>query len=421
MPYDFERNLDKYAEVILKIGLNLQPGQRLLIGWPAAGLYGTSIEVAPLVRKIATQAYQMGSPLVHVLWNDDQLRLIRFQHAQPDTLEEFPAWRAQAAIDAARAGDAVLRINSQDPDLLADQDPQLISRFNAVNARHIRPFSQLQTRNAVPWVAVTAPVDGWTQKLFPDLPADQAQARFWDALFQICRINTPDPVAAWREHIAALVSRRDILNARRYSGLKLTGPGTDLTLGLPQQHTWNGATMRTQGGIDFTANIPTEEVFTTPHAGQTEGVVTMSKGFSYGGTVIEGLRLAFSGGRVTSVTASAGESYIRQVLEIDEGARRLGEVALVPHSSPISQMGMLFHSTLIDENAASHLALGRGFRFAMEGGAAMSAQEFAAAGGNDSLVHIDCMVGSGEMDVDGITADGRSEPIMRAGEWALNG
>jgi aminopeptidase len=346
--------------------------------------------------------------------------LIRFQHAAPDTLEEFPVWRAQAAIEAAQAGDAVLRLSAQNPDLLAEQDPQMVSRFNSVNTHHIAPFSRLQGRNAIPWTIATAPVDGWTQKLFPDLPADQAQARFWDVLFRICRIDTEDPVAAWREHIAHLASRCDYLNARRYAGLKLTAPGTDLTVGLPRQHIWSGATMRTQSGIEFAANVPTEEVFTIPHARQTEGVVTMTKPFSYGGAVIEGLRLAFSEGRVSSLTARAGEAYLRQVLEIDEGARRLGEVALVPHGSPISQSGLLFHNTLLDENAASHIALGRGFRFAMLGGDAMSAEEFAAVGGNDSLLHIDCMVGSGEMDVDGITADGCHEPIMRAGEWAVD-
>ena len=415
---DFERNLDKYAEVIVKVGLNLQPGQRLLIGWPASGLYGTPIELAPLVRRIVKLAYQGGARLVEVLWNDDQTRLLRFQYAPPGTLEEFPTWRAVAAIEMAEAGDAVLRLSAQDPDLLAGQDPSRISLFNSTNAKHIAPFGQILSRSGTNWSVATAPVEGWTEKVFPDLPPDEAQARFWDVLFDICRIKQPDPVAAWTEHINQLLARIGYLNGKRYAGLRLRGPGTDLTLGLPDGHIWGGARMPTQAGIDFTANIPTEEVFTSPHAAKTEGFITMSKPLCYGGAVIEGLRMVFSAGRMTELTASKGQDYLRQVLAVDEGARRLGEVALVPHSSPISQSGMLFYNTLIDENAASHIAVGRGFRFALEGAASMSDEEFEAAGGNQSLVHIDCMVGSDEMDVDGLASDGSEEPVMRSGEWA---
>ena len=419
MPRDFQQNLDTYAEVILKVGVNLQAGQRLLIGWPAAGLYGTPIELAPLVRVIARKAYEMGARLVEVLWNDDQNQLIRFQHAARDTFDEFPRWRAQAAIEAAEAGDALLRLSAQDPDLLAGQDPDLISLVNATNAEHIAPFYQMLTRNAMNWSIATAPVSGWTEKIFPDVPPDAAQARFWDALFEICRITAADPVAAWQEHVRQLVTRSDVLNRKQYAALRLSAPGTDLTIGLPKRHIWSGAHMRTKAGIGFTANIPTEEVFTMPHAGKTEGTATMSKPLSYGGVLIEGIRMTFSEGRLTKLTADKGEQYFRKVLDIDEGARRLGEVALVPHSSPISQTGRLFYNTLIDENAASHIAVGRGFRFAVANGAAMSDEEFAAIGGSHSKIHIDCMIGSGEMDVDGLTADGTAEPVMRAGEWAF--
>ena len=420
MSHDFDRNLDKYAEVILKIGLNLQPGQRLLIGWPSSGLYGVPLELAPLVRLITRRAYDMGARLVQVLWNDDELRRIRFQHAPPGTMEEFPEWRAAAAIQAAEAGDAVLRVSAQDPDLLADQEPDLVALFNATNSRHMAPFAHLLSRGAMNWCVITAPVAGWSEKLFPGLSAADARARFWDALFEICRINEPDPVAAWQAHIEHLMGRAEHLTRMQYSAVSLRAPGTDLTIGLPQHHKWTGAHMRTQGGIDFCANIPTEEVFTTTHAARTEGVVSMTKPLSYGGAVMEGLRMTFSGGRLTKMTADTGEEFFRQVLDIDEGARHLGEIALVPHSSPISQAGRLFYSTLIDENAVSHIAVGRGFPFAVQGGAEMSAEEFASAGGNNSLVHIDVMVGSSEMDVDGVTESGTTEPIMRAGEWAFD-
>jgi len=420
MPPTFDEYLDRYAEVILKIGLRLQPGQRLLIGWPASGLYGVPLELAPLVRKITVQAYDMGAKLVDVLWNDDQMRLIRFQHAAPETLEEFPEWRSYAAIEAAKAADAVLRISAQDPGLLVDQDPDLISRFNAANARHIAPFSQLLTRSMMNWCVVTAPVDGWAEQLFPGLPSEEAKAAFWDALFDICRVKEPDPIAAWKVHIQQLKARNAYLNAKLYDSLHLVGPGTDLNVGLPKNHIWSGASMETQGGIEFTANIPTEEVFTTTHKDRTEGVVRTTKPFTYGGQVVKGLNLTFSEGRVTQLSAEQGESYFNKILDFDEGARRLGEVALVPHSSPISQANRLFYSTLVDENAACHIAVGRGFRFALQGGAKMSDEEYAAAGGNSSLIHIDVMVGSGEIDVDGISADGAVEPLMRNGEWAFD-
>jgi aminopeptidase len=419
MTNEFERNLEKFAEVIVRVGLNLQPGQRLLIGRPGSGLYGTPIELAPLVRKVTRVAYQSGARLVEVLWDDEQIHLLRFQHAPAGTFEEFPSWRAAGVIEAAEAGDAVLRLSALNPDLLAEEDPSLVSLFNSTMARHMAPFSQLLSRSGTNWSVAAAPVAGWARKLFPDLQPSEALARLWEAIFYICRITEADPVAAWKEHISSLLARIRYLNGKQYGGLRLRGPGTDLTLGLPDGHIWGGARMPSQTGIDFTANIPTEEVFTSPHAGKTEGVVTMTKPLCYGGAVVQGLRMVFTGGRLTELTASKGAAYLQEVLSVDDGAHRLGEIALVPHSSPISQSGLLFYNILIDENAASHIAVGRSFRFALEGATDMSDEEFDAAGGNQSLVHIDCMVGSGELDVDGLTPDGGAEPVMRAGEWAF--
>jgi aminopeptidase len=419
MSSEFERNLDKYAEVIVRVGLNLQAGQRLLIGVPLLGMYGTPLGLAPLVRLIVKRAYQVGARLVDVMWNDDQLRLIRFQHAPRDSFEEFPTWRADAAFEVAKAGDAVLVILAEDPGLLVQQDPTLITSVHQTSFKHTKPFSDLRGRNAMNWVVVTAPVDGWPDKVFPHLPPEDRTAQFWDTIFEICRVKQPDPVSAWKDHVNELGARRDYLNHKRYTALKLTAPGTDLMAGLPKGHVWRAARMTSQNGIDFTGNIPTEEVFTIPHKDKTEGVVTSTKPLSFGGTLIEDFSLAFSKGRVVQATASKGEESLHMLLETDEGARRLGEVALVPHSSPISQSGLLFRNVLIDENAASHMALGRALRFNIEGGEEMSDDQFAALGGNRSLIHIDFMIGSGEMDVDGLTEDGTSEPIMRSGEWAF--
>jgi aminopeptidase len=420
MSSEFERNLEKYAEVIVKVGLNLQPGQRLLIGVPVFGMCGTPLELAPLVRLVTAKAYQAGARLVDVMWNDDQLQLIRHQHAPRDSFDEFPTWRADAACEIGEAGDAVLIFCAENPDLLAGQDPTLISTVHQTSFKETKAFAELRARNAMNWVVVTAPVEGWPDKVFPDLPADHRQARMWDTLFGICRVKEADPVSAWTDHVHDLVARRDYLNHKHYAALRLTGPGTGLMVGLPEGHVWAAARMTSQNGMEFTGNIPTEEVFTIPHKDRTEGIVTSSKPLSYGGSLIDEFTLTFSDGRVVEATAKKGEDTLRRLLETDEGVGRLGEVALVPHSSPISQSGLLFYNILLDENAASHIALGRGLRFNIEGGEAMSEDEFAAAGGNDSLVHLDFMVGSGKMNVDGLTEEGTVEPVMRRGEWAFD-
>ncbi|MFC2053804.1 aminopeptidase [Chloroflexota bacterium] len=420
MSSEFEQNLDKYAEVIVRVGLNLQPAQRLLIiGMPHLGIYGTPLELAPVVRLIVAKAYHVGARLVDVMWNDDQLRLIRFQHAPRDSFEEFPTWRADGAFEAAKAGDAVLFIYAEDPDLLIKQDTTLITTAQQTGFKQMMPFSDLRGKNAINWVVITAPVDGWSEKVFPDLPPEDRKDQFWDTIFEICRVNRPDPVSAWKDHVNELTARRDYLNKKQYAALKLTAPGTNLMAGLPKGYVWRAARMTSQNGIDFTANMPTEEVFTIPHKDTAEGVVASTKPLSFGGSMIEDFSLTFSAGRVVKASAEKGEESLYKLLETDEGASRLGEVALVPHSSPISQLGLLFYNILIDENAASHIALGRGLRFNIEGGEAMSDDEFAAVGGNHSLIHIDFMVGSGEMDVDGLTEDGKTELIMRGGEWAF--
>ncbi|MCK5635583.1 MAG: aminopeptidase, partial [Anaerolineales bacterium] len=291
---DHERKLDKYADVILRVGLNLQTGQRLLIGCPGHGIYGTPIELAPLVRLVVEKAYKMGARLVDVIWNNDQLRLARFQHASKDTFEEFPIWRANAAIESAKAGDAILVFFADNPDLLIDQDVDLISTFNTTISKHMAPFSDYISKNNMNWTVVTAPVEGWVEKVFPDLPAVEGELKFWDFIFEMCRVNQDDPMSAWKDHLAELASRSDYLNQKQYASLKLIAPGTDLIVGLPMGHIWRGGQMTSQDGIEFTANLPTEEIFTTPHRGLTEGRVTLSKPLNYGGRLVEGLSLVFS-------------------------------------------------------------------------------------------------------------------------------
>ena len=419
MSSEFEKNLDKYAEVIVKVGLNLQPGQRLLIGKPTANSNGTPLELAPLIRLIATKAYQIGARLVDVMWDDEQLRLIRFQYSPRDSFEEFPNWRTDAALKVAKAGDAMLTITGHNPKLLIKQDPELITTAQQTYLKHNEPILDLVTKNALNWLVIAAPVEGWMDKVFPNLPPDKRKAKFWDTLFDICRVKKYDPISAWNDHINQLDARSKYLTLKNYKVLKFIAPGTNLNIELPKGHIWQGATVTSQNGIKFSANIPTEEIFTIPHKDKTEGVVTATKPLSYGGSLIEGFSLTFSQGRVVKVTAKKGENFLQNLIETDEGARRLGEVALVPHSSPISQTGLLFYNTLIDENASNHIALGSGIKYSIKNGEKMSDNEFASAGGNNSRIHIDLMIGSGEMDVDGIMEDGKVEPIMRNGEWTF--
>lgn len=411
MELSFEQQLQNYAELAVKIGVGLRAGQRLIVRAP--------VESAPLVRLIAASAYKAGARLVDVMWTDDAITLARFNHAPRDSFEEYPTWQANALTQIANEGDAVLSIYATDPDLLKDQDPDLVALAQRVAQTHLAPFRRKVMSDALNWSVISLPIASWAAKIFPDSPPDEQLSKLWEAIYKVCRLDQPDPVAAWQQHVAELSARKDYLNAKAYTALKYTAPGTDFTLGLPDHHIWHGAQSYTPTGITFIANVPTEEVFTMPHKDRADGVVSSTKPLSYGGVLIEDFSLTFAGGRVVNVAAKKGEAVLRKLIETDEGSARLGEIALVPHSSPISQAGLLFFNTLFDENASNHVAVGRAYRFCLKGGTGMTDEEFEAAGGNDSLTHVDFMIGSAEMDVDGVTSDGATEPVMRAGEWAF--
>ena len=411
--FTFEQKLEGYAELAVKVGLNLQPGQRLLI-------VANPLEVAPLVRSVATCAYQNGSRLVTVLWGDETLEKIRYQHAPRDSFEEYPAWLMEGRLRSIEQGDAFLYIVSGDPELLKDQDPGLIELASRTFLQHYKPILDHQGKNSVQWSVISPPTLSWATKVFPDHSPQEAEARLWEAVFKACHLDAPDPVALWQAQINSLGKRKDYLTAKQYTALHFTGPGTDLTVGLPQGHLWFGGATHTPAAIPFVPNLPTEEVFTMPHKDKAEGTVTATRPLHYAGNLIQDFQLTFSEGKVVSYSAQKGENTLRTILETDENARRLGEVALVPHGSPIAQSGLVFLHILYDENAANHLALGSAYRFTLKGGEGMSDEEFAAAGGNDSLTHVDFMFGSSEMNVDGLGTDGTAEPVMRAGGWAFD-
>jgi aminopeptidase len=417
MSADPDKRLQSYGELAVKVGLNLRAGQRLLVIGPLAS-GGASLEAAPFIRHIVASGYKAGASLVEVIWGDDALQLVRFQHAPRNSFGEFSNWLPKALFEHAEAGHAVLSVYANDPDQLKDQPIELVGAVQQAVSRGVRPFRELISRNQTNWTVVAAAGAGWAARVFPQLPREQQVPRLWDAIGTLCRLDRPDPVAAWEEHLKALALRRDYLNAKRYSALKYVGPGTELTIGLPEGHLWVSGRSESRSGIAFAPNLPTEEVFTMPRADRVDGVVRSTKPLSYGGTVIENFELRFAGGRVVGVAAERGQAVLQQLLDTDPGAARLGELALVPHSSPVAQSGLLFYNTLFDENAASHVALGSAYKFTLSAGETMDDDAFERAGGNRSAVHVDFMIGSAELNIDGVLATGGAEPLMRRGEWA---
>jgi len=411
-PAEFDRLLDQYAEVTVRVGLNIQPGQRLWV-------IGAPLEAVAFVRRVTTHAYRAGAPLVNVLWNDPLLGLIRLQEAPRDSFDEFADWLVAADLAAVQRGDAVLSIHAADPDLLVGQDPTLLAQIRQIGAEKWKATQVLLSKNATTWLVVSVPIPGWNAKVFPKLPAEAREAAMWEAIFRMSRVDGADPVADWKAHGDNLNARRDTLNAKRYAALHYTAPGTDLTIGLPDGHRWQGGGAVDSHGIAFVPNIPTEEVFTMPHKDRVNGVLTNSRPISIPGVLIDGFTLTFENGLIVKATAQSGEADLERLLDMDAGARRIGEVALVPNSSPIAQSGELFYNGLYDENAACHIALGNAYPFTIDGGETLTPDELAAAGANSSMLHLDFMIGSAHMNIDGIRADGSTEPVMRAGEWAF--
>lgn len=407
---EFSQSLQKYADVVVKVGLNLRNDQRLSIRAP--------IETVDFVRKVVESAYKAGARYVDVLWSDEQVNRLRLQLADPETLTELPDWILPRLEEYKKNGQAELAIAAIDPDLFAGIDPDRLAASRTTLMQKVwEPLRKYE--NMSNWCVAAAAIPTWAKKVFPGLSGDQAVEKLWEAIFKACRIDTPDPVRAWEEHIETLVKYKDYLNTKRYTGLHYRAPGTDLRIGLPEAQNWSGAQESFKNGITGTVNIPTEEVFAAPHKDRVDGIVTASLPLNLMGISIEGIRLRFENGRAVEVSAKKGEADLRKLLETDENASSLGEVALVPHSSPISQSGVLFYNTLFDENAACHLALGNAYRISFQDGENMTEEEFSAQGGNKSLIHVDFMIGSDKLDIDGISADGSTEPVMRSGEWAF--
>ncbi len=395
----------------MRVGLNLGKGQELLISAP--------LEALPLVRRITEHAYKAGALLVTSFYSDDPSVLARYQYADDASFDHAAQWMADSMAAAFRSGAARLAIAGANPALLAKQDPAKVSRANIAASKAGKPAMELITKHAINWSIVAAATPEWAKLVFPGEDVDVAVAKLWDAIFLASRVTGEDPVAEWKRHSLSLKKRVDMLNAKRFHSLhfKSQDGNTDLTVGLADDHLWAGGGGEAGNGIFCNPNIPTEECFTTPHKDRVDGFVRASKPLSHQGTLIENITCKFEGGKIVSATATAGEDVLNRLISTDDGARRLGEVALVPHSSPIAQSGVLFWNTLFDENAASHIALGQAYATCLIGGEKMTQDELTALGANSSLIHVDWMIGSGAMDVDGVNANGTAEPLMRSGEW----
>ena len=410
--------LQKYADAIVRVGLNLRAGQRLIItnatsrGVPPAG--------RALVHAVTRAAYAAGARFVDVIWGDEEMLRLRVQNAPADSFSEYPKWHVNAITDIIKNGDALLSIYANNPDVYHGLDPE---RLGAMQRSHLENYQEISlsvTRNAINWCVVASGAPAWAAKVFPDLPVEEAEAKLWQAIFEMTRAVEPDPVAAWVEHIKNLRKRADYLQAKKYNALHYKSDKTDFTLGLPNGHKWISAQSLAENGVVFTANMPTEEIFTLPDRHRADGVVHSTFPLSYGGSLIEDFTVTFENGKIVRVAAKKNEAILQKLVDTDEGSTRLGEVALVPVSSPIARRGDLFYNTLFDENASCHIAIGRAYRFTLTGGEELTDEEFNTAGGNTSMTHVDFMIGSPQMDIDGIKEDGTPEPVMRSGDWAFD-
>jgi aminopeptidase len=406
---NFDQKLDLLAEVAVQVGLGLKAGQELVMT--------ASLDTVPLARRITEHAYRAGASLVTTLYTDDEATLARYHFAPSESFDHAAGWLYDGMGAAFKSGAARLAVAGANPSLLSNEDPDKVGRANRAVSKAYRPALELITRHAINWTIVAAATPAWAAAMFPNDAPEAAIGKLWEAIFDTTRINVDDPVSVWKKHDAELHKRAARLNERRYAALRYRGPGTDFELGLADDHLWLGGGTTAGNGNYCIPNMPTEEVFTTPHKDRADGTVTATKPLSHQGTMIEGIQVRFEGGRIVEAHASRGEEVLQKLIDTDDGARRLGEVALVPHSSPIAHSGMLFYHTLFDENAASHIALGQSYSSCLRDGDKLTPEQLAARGANDSLIHVDWMIGSGKLDIDGVTAAGTAEPLMRQGEW----
>ena len=407
---NFNELLKKYARLIAETGVATEKGHTVVLQ--------ISVDQAPLARLITQEAYKLGAAEVIVQWTDDQIQREFLLHAATDRIEDVPQSKIVQVDEWLEKGASRISVVSADPDAFAGVDSHRVATYQAAAGKALMNLRKATQANKVSWTVVAAAGKQWAAKVFPDLPEEEQVDALWDQIFKTTRVYEEDPVLAWKKHDEKLAKKAEELNQEQFSALHYTAPGTDIIIGLPKNHLWEGAGSYNARGEKFMANMPTEEVFTAPDSHRVDGYISSTKPLSYAGTIISGMKFTFKDGKVVDFSAEQGEDVLAKLLDTDEGARRLGEVALVPDPSPISQSGIIFFNTLFDENASNHLALGSAYAFSVKGGTEMSDEELAEAGLNRSQTHVDFMVGSDKMDIDGIREDGSTVPIFRNGDWA---
>ena len=408
----FTTMLQKYAELVIQVGVNIQPGQVLIVNAP--------LETAELTRLIVAKAYDAGAKYVMVDWDDEQVTRIRYEHAADDTFGYYPQWHADMMEKFAEEGGAILRIKVPNPELFDGIDSWKVSASVKATAIANEKYSVYTRNSRISWSLIKAPTAAWANKVYADLPEAERIPAMWEAIFMMNRVTADnDPVAAWREHIEHLRKGKNLLNGKKYKSLHYRAPGTDLHVQLPEGHIWRSGGGENDAGTYFVANMPTEEVFSMPHRTGVNGTVKSTMPLNLNGRLVEGITLIFKDGKVVEYDAAAGREYLTDLLDTDEGASYLGEIALVPYDSPISRLNRIFYNTGIDENASCHFALGSAYPTNIEGGTQLSKEELVQRGANVSLTHVDFMVGSAELDIDGELPDGTIEPVFRQGNWAF--
>jgi aminopeptidase len=404
--------LRKYAKLAIHTGVNIQKGQSLVINTP--------IEGAEYARFLVEEAYNAGAENVQVDWSDEVLTRLRFEREPMHVLENFPEWRVQKMNSHVENGGAILSVYAPNPELLKGIDPKRPAAASKAAGLALEKYRQFMMNDRVQWSIVAIPTEGWVKKVYPELDVEEGTEKLWEQIFKIVRVDKEDPLAAWDEHNETLRKAREVLNKKQYKQLIYKAPGTDLTINLVDNHVWHGGSAVAETGAVFNPNMPTEEVFTMPHKDGVNGTVRSTKPLNYHGNLINNFSLTFKEGKVVDYQAEEGYETLKELLETDEGSISLGEVALVPHTSPISQSDLIFFNTLYDENASCHVALGEAYPTNISGGSKMSKDELKKNGVNTSIVHEDFMIGSADLDIDGVTQDGKVEAVFRKGNWAID-
>lgn len=408
---DLQSSFKKYAELILKKGLNIKAGEcfTLLV----------QEETLPLAREIVKQAYQLGVKDIIYLFSDDDMTLSRYLYAKDAAFEEHPKFKVDYAEKYLKAGYHRLALITANPELLKQVNPKRLDKWQVVTSKANKKIRKYTMENIVKWTVVAAASPAWAQSVFPNLDENKAVEKLWENIFAACRLNADDPISAWKEHDKNLKKYSKFLNKAQFKKLIYKAPGTDLEVGLVENHIWQGGSGKSKDGVSFFANIPTEEIFSMPHANKVNGTIKATKPLVALGNTIEDFSFTLKDGKIVDYDAKKGKDILKTLLSTDEGALHFGEVAIVPDDSPISNTGILFKNTLFDENASCHFAFGAAYADTVVDGDKLTSSQKKKIGMNESMTHVDFMVGGPELSIVGVDANGKEVQLLKNGNWAF--